>query len=164
VIILTDAASEANGSSLGAVLVDPVVGLYQYFGKMIGDALIKDWRSSGKTQVICQAELLAVPIALATWIGAIRGRDVLVFIDNDPAREALIRGSSVASESSRYVHGCRLLCAGAGVAPWYARVASPSNIADLPSRGNFELLERSGATRVSPCPISCEPLLALYDF
>jgi hypothetical protein len=52
VIILTDAASESNGSSLGAVMVDPVAGVYQYFGKMINDELVREWRSSGKTQVI----------------------------------------------------------------------------------------------------------------
>ena len=164
VIILTDAASETAGVSVGAVIIDPVNSLYQYFGKRLQEPLAAKWRSTGKDQVICQAELLAVPIALTTWSQAIEGRDLLIFIDNDPAREALIRGSSVSNDSSAYVHTCRLLSAKAGVAPWYARVASPSNIADLPSRGDFCLLDRSGAVRVEPSLLAVEPALAYSDF
>ena len=105
-----------------------------------------------------------MPVALSTWKEELKGRDVIISIDNDPAREALIRESSVASESSCYVHGCRLLYAEAVVAPWYARVASPSNIVDKPSRGDFMQLRASGARWREPRPITCEPLLGLYDF
>ena len=91
-------------------------------------------------------------------------RDILVFIDNDPAREALIRGSSISADSASYVRGCRLLCAAGGLAPWYARVASPSNLADLPSRGDFRLLENSGAIKVEPALVVCDPSLAFVDF
>ena len=164
VIVLTDAAFESSNASLGAVLVDPVQNVYEYFGKRINSDLVKRWQGLGKTQVICQAKLIAIPVALATWMEVLRDRDVILFIDNDPAREALIRGSSVSSDSSAYVHGSRLLCAEAAIAPWYARVASPSNIADLPSRGSFSTLMASGATFREPSNISCEPNLVLLDF
>ena len=44
--------------------------------------------------------------------------NLIFFIDNDPAREALVRGASSAADSSRYVHACRVLCAAEAVAPW----------------------------------------------
>ena len=163
-IILTDAASESAGVSIGAVLIDPVSKSYQFFGKKLQHQLAARWRSLGKNQVICQAELLAVPIAIATWLPILNGRDVLVFIDNDPAREALIRGTSVSEDSTNYVRACRLLCANAGLAPWYARVASPSNLSDLPSRGDFQLLLDSGAICVEPSSLACEPDLVFLPF
>ena len=164
VIILTDAAAEDTGASLGAVLVDPAESLYEFFGKRISPDMVHHWRRTGKHQIICQAELVAVPVALPTWRAAITNRDVLFFIDNEPAREALVRGVSVSDDSSSYVTYCRLLCAEVGAAFWYARVASPSNIADAPSRGSFTELLSAGAVWRHPCAISCEPKLRLFDF
>ena len=43
----------------------------------------------------------------------------------------------------------RLLCTAKGVAPWFERVPSPSNIADPPSRGDFEELFQLGAIQVA---------------
>ena len=146
------------------MVVDPVSKQYQFFGKRLGDKLVQRWRSGGKDQVICQAELIAIPIALTTWSQILTGRDVLVFIDNDPAREGLIRGSSVSVDSTNYIRACRLLCASIGAAPWYARVASPSNLSDLPSRGDFRLLLDSGATCVEPVAVVCEPDLVYLPF
>ena len=38
---------------------------------------------------------------------------------------------------------------------WFARVASPSNVADEPSRAAFEFLHKAQCRRVTPaCPIS----------
>ena len=126
--------------------------------------MVDHWRRTGKQQIICQAVLVAVPLALATWKARIANRDVLFFVDNEPAREALVRGSSVADDSSLYVTYCRLLCAEIGAAVWYARVASPSNIADAPSRGSFTSLQASGASWREPCAICCEHRLGLFNF
>ena len=164
VVILTDAAAEDCGASLGAVMVDPAESKFEFFGKRISPGLVDHWRRTGQQQVICQAELVAVPVALTTWQSVITNRDVLFFIDNEPAREALVRGSSVSDDSSSYVTYCRLLCAESGAAVWYARVASPSNISDAPSRGSFSELESAGAIWRQPSAISCEPKLRLYDF
>ena len=164
VVILTDAAAEECGASLGAVLIDTYTGCYEFFGKRISANMVAQWQALGRNQVICQAELITIPLALATWRGRLADRDVFVFIDNDPARECLIRGLSSASDSTRYVHACRLLCAENGMAAWYARVASPSNIADQPSRGDFSVLLASGAKCVEPVSLACEPHLVLHNF
>ena len=106
--------------------------------------------AEGKEQVICQAELLAIPVAFRTWEGHLAGRDVVVFIDNEPAKDALIHGISSSLQSSLLVRYTRILCARAAVGAWYERVASPSNIADDPSRGKFTALLAAGAIEVQP--------------
>ena len=66
VLIFTDAAAEASGVTIGGVLFDPETKLYQYFGTKLDSVTIEPWTAEGKEKVICQAELLAVPVASAT--------------------------------------------------------------------------------------------------
>ena len=120
--------------------------------------------SQGKEQVICQAELLAVPVALCTWADILWGRDVIIFVDNDPAKDALIHGISSSAASSRLVRFTRTFCASIGLGAWYDRVASPSNIADAPSRGQFEALLRAGASQVQPVAPRLEDPVVLRPF
>ena len=63
-ILLTDAAAEEEGASLGSVFLDPATNRFRFFGKRIGERLIKKWQMDGKRQVICPAELITVPLAL----------------------------------------------------------------------------------------------------
>ena len=58
----------------------------------------------------------------------------------------------------------RLLCARKAVGAWYERVASPSNIADAPSRGKFDDLLRAGAVEVTPVPPELEDPVVLRQF
>ena len=46
-----------------------------------------------------------------------------------------------------------LAAAAIGTRPWFEYVPSKANLADLPSRGEFELLERLGARRVHDVPL-----------
>ena len=164
VVLLTDAAAEESGASLGAVLYDVSTGRFEYFGKRIAPDMVRRWQTGTRRQIICQAELVAIPLSLETWSEALTNRDLIAFIDNDPARDALVKGTSSADVSAVYANHCRLLCAELGIAAWYARVASPSNISDMPSRGDFTLLVSAGAQWRSPAMLSCEPHLGLYDF
>ena len=137
-------------------------GRFEYFGKRISPDMVRRWQSDTKRQIICQAELVAIPLALETWRDALTNRDLIAFIDNDPAREALVKGTSSADVSAVYANHCRLLCAQLGIAAWYARVASPSNISDMPSRGDFTLLQSAGACWRCPAALPCEPHLGLF--
>ena len=74
VIVLTVAAAEPSGASLGAVFIDPVYGSYEYFGKMISQLMVREWQNNSRTRVICQAEMVAVPLALSSWAEAVEGR------------------------------------------------------------------------------------------
>ena len=96
---------------------------------------------------------------MALWGVASRDRDALIFIDNNASKDALIRGISASSASSLMVKETRLICARYAIAPWFDRVPSPSNIADAPSRGEFQQLLSMGARRVAPISL---PALGIY--
>jgi hypothetical protein len=152
-ILLTDAAADESSVTLGACLLDVESGTREFFGCQLYGPIIDEWRVEGKEQVICQAELVAVPIALWSWRRVLAQRNALVFIDNEPAKDALIRGTSSSAASALLVRQCRMLCASYGIGAWYARVPSPSNIADGPSRRFKGEVLRLGACEVRPiCP------------
>ena len=104
--------------------------------------------------MICQAELAAVIIAAVTWAELLKHRDVIFFIDIDPAKDALVNGCSRSTASAEMFRFCSIFCAKNAIAPWFDRVPSPSNIADGPSRGDCEVLVCAGASRVVPRCVS----------
>ena len=148
VLILTDAAAETSGSTFGAVLFDPLGQHFQFCAGQFSEGQVVKWKQVVGEQIICQAELAAAPIALSTWETIVSHREVLLFIDNEPAKDAAINGTSSSDVSAEMVHQMRLWCTKRGVAPWFERVPSPSNLADPPSRRSFEELLSLGATRV----------------
>ena len=87
------------------------------------------------------------PIVLAgrLWQEAIRGRHVLVFVDNDSARDAAIRGYSPSLPSALLVGELWQTMAAAAAVPWFDRVPGPSNLADGPSRLDFDAVLALGA-------------------
>jgi hypothetical protein len=139
-------------------MFDDLAGEIEFFSCRISPATVLHWKSEGsltgapdgKSQVFCQAELLAVPVALKTWEARLAQRDAVFFVDNDPAKDALVHGISSSSHSSELVRFTRLACARLGIGAWYERVPSPSNIADDPSRGEYSVLRKLGAVRVDP--------------
>ena len=57
--------------------------------------LVGHWKAASDIyRVIHQAELLPIATALRTWHEKLRGQRVLVFIDNDATRFAVIKGTS----------------------------------------------------------------------
>ena len=175
VVILTDAAADHNGATFGAVCLDAASGTFDFFAGTFSQEQVRLWSrevserlptdtaahsASGRRaetvsrQVICQAELAVVPLAFQTWANVIAHRDVFSFIDNDPAKDALVLGSSRSDWSAQAVRRTRLLCAELSAAVWYERVPSPSNIADWPSRGDTASLLALGARRVAPVALS----------
>ena len=86
-------------------------------------------------------------LALETWRSRVMDRDVLVFIDNDAARAALVNGASTNAQSAQLVHAAWLAAARAGCSPWFARVATAANPADGPSRGSFAWCHEHGFIR-----------------
>ncbi|OLP75775.1 hypothetical protein AK812_SmicGene44377 [Symbiodinium microadriaticum] len=137
VLIFTDAAYEKGVASYGVVLVDPFTSSRLVGGGKIAPALVDFWKLDSPDQVIGQAEAFAVVLARRALSRFITGRRVLYFIDNEGAREVLIKGSS----KSR-----TLLLLGSiffemenkdQSLTWLERVPSASNIADAPSRGEI---------------------------
>ncbi len=103
----------------------------------------------GSRQVAGQAELL--PVLLAKWVlsGELRSRPVLIFVDNDPARYGLASGSSPAECSAELLSASAAADCELGLFPWVARVPSWSNIADVPSRLNFDEIRGWPGARAS---------------
>ena len=64
VLVFTDAASEGDTHTCGALIFDPQTGLKKFFSIDVEACLITEWRSSGNDQIITHAE--AYPIWLAS--------------------------------------------------------------------------------------------------
>ena len=146
---------------LGFVLHDPGAldpatgrrGLTLYATAVPSHAVMASF-SPDKRTYITQLEALAalaVYSAEAEWRAHgvdLRGREVNHFIDNTGALSAFVNGYARATDLARLSNMFWLLVAGMRVRPWLEYVPSLANIADLPSRDEYELLDRLGAHRV----------------
>ena len=81
------------------------------------------------------------------WQARIAGRFSIWFLDQDAARRGLIRGYSPSARSSDIIEDAAEMLASAETYPWFARVATGSNIADGPSRMDFSLMESIPGSR-----------------
>ncbi|CAE8676575.1 unnamed protein product [Polarella glacialis] len=153
VIIFVDGACEGERYetvTVGAVLFDKVDSCIEYFGLHVQGELFNDWQEKGPRQVIGQAEVYPVVLAKMHWRKRLEHRRVMYYINNDSAREALIKTTS----SSEHTRNMLVVCCAQEHEmrsfPWYARVPTASNIADDPSRMEFKELETMGADRQYP--------------
>ncbi|CAE8637616.1 unnamed protein product [Polarella glacialis] len=153
-VVLTDGACEGacfENVTCGGVLLDPVDGAVEFFGFVVNPAILAEWTELGARQTIGQAELYPVLISLRFWHLRMRFRLVFFFIDNDSARQALIKSSSDSVHSRNILRACADCLALSCSYPWFARVASSSNLGDDPSRLEFEIfIFFPGASRVYP--------------
>ena len=124
----------------------------QYFGAVLSGATVEQWRSrQDQVQVIGQAELFPLVVARLTWAERLCGRRVLFFIDNDSARQALIKSYSPVLASLRIVLDCLKWDMDNQSNAWYARVPTASNIADGPSRmSSWEVVRALSAQPAKP--------------
>jgi len=109
-----------------------------YFGLQVPDHVVEEWRSHGISRVVGQAELLPVLLCKLSLKSHLSGQRVIFFLDNDGARESLIRGNTCASASVKMLLECASAEAQLSSHSWYARVPSESNVADGPSRLQFD--------------------------
>ena len=142
-VLFTDGACEplsndAKGSSLttcGAVLLDPRTKTALVFGIRIRQELTDQWESLAmKKQLVTEAELLPQLLARRTWEERIKGVKLLSFIDSEPSKFSLIRGTSESQTCADIVSAVAMFDSLNFVWSWYSRVPTWSNIADAPSR------------------------------
>jgi len=88
---------------------------------------------------------LAVYMSLPSWLA---GRRVLHFIDNQGALSNLISCSSKDLDCAWMVHDFAIRAARLSCGVWFDYVRSKANLADLPSRGEFDLLLGMGSVEV----------------
>ena len=82
-------------------------------------------------------ELLAVTLAVRTFVDELRSRRVVAFIDNTCALNMVIRGASRKDDDNGILHHLWLELAMLGVHAEWQYVPSKLNVADGPSRECF---------------------------
>ena len=128
------------GGDLGAVVYDPVDGTARYaYAAPPWRALLRSWSSHHKT-FIAQLETLAALSVYSTYPDLFVGRTVNHWIDNTVALSALVHGYSGKPDLAKMVNIFYLQLAGLRASVYLDYVPSKENIADLPSRRQFDVL------------------------
>jgi hypothetical protein len=133
VVIYTDASYTADGvKGLGVVLWDPMQPEQKFFCS----AECPPWilEEFNDDFIICQLELLAALCAVLTFQEAIRGRRVVLFIDNMSALSAIVNGYTGQTHMALLSNMFHTVLAALQVDLWSEWVPSKANIADVPSR------------------------------
>ena len=151
-LLFTDGSCEPDRESkwnvragFGAVLYDPEDDSLRAFGGYLGDKILGDITKRGaKKQVVGQAELYPGVLAKEVWGDAMRGRNVLHFVDNEAAKYGLIKGSSPTEDCAWLIQEYWSRECEAESHTWIERVPSASNCADPPSRCSWSILEQGG--------------------
>ena len=139
-LIFTDGASEADGVTVGAVLLEEGFAP-ETFGEVVPGSVVAAWRGPGSWQVIGQAELAPVVLSARLWSSMIAGRHLIVFLDQHAARLGLIKAFSPSEASAGIIDVAMHRLASSCTYPWFTRVASASNPADVPSRLMWDALK-----------------------
>ena len=141
-ILYTDASDVPERSEarwvVGAVLVNPhsTTPLHTFW--KVPEEMINKWLP--KQSYMGQLELLAAPVALATWSQYLQGERIIHFVDNDSASACLVKGYSPLVDSCALVGEYWLLACRFSIDPYIERVESKSNLSDGASRLDFKLL------------------------
>ena len=150
-MVFTDGAYEAGVATCGVVVLTPRSPKVIVMSFTVPDDVLREWKKDGHEQVIAQAELLPVLLVKKQMRWALEGSRVLYFIDNEGVKEALITGVTKSTASKSMLIECMKENSQNQSLPWYARIPSPSNIADDPSRlCTVELFENFDVEMVQP--------------
>ena len=158
-MILTDAAfeKETRTGGLGGVLLTGTGSALSYFSVPISESQADKLSAHEEQTIIYELEMFGVLVGLKLLVekttrfaeeysqaGATAGTGVTCYIDNDAARHAYIAGSAKKGVAGVLVDEVNFLEYVHGILPWYARVASPANLADEPSRMKLDLVRKLG--------------------
>jgi len=91
---------------------------------------------------------LPAAVAAALWEERLRRRRWVLFVDNDGARGALVKGATAARPSARIVQEFWVEVGSQASFPWIDRGPTHSNLADGPSRGDWSVARRLGVRTV----------------
>eukprot|EP00439_Symbiodinium_sp_Y106_P043331 s6497_g5.t1 len=134
--IFTDGAFEQERGTFGGVLVSSEGRCLSYFAGELSRSAMRFLLESS-AHPIYELELLPVLIAMHVWGAACSAQQVVYFLDNEPARIGMIKGSGGTAIADRLISKAAAVECQLGQHAWYARVPSYSNIADDPSAAEF---------------------------
>ena len=103
--------------------------------------MVREWKRTGsKERVIHQAEPLPVVMTLECWGQRLHVRRLMVFVDNEAAKYALIWGSRQTAASAHLVEAYWTRVCDHAVVPRVERVVTDRNLVDAPSRLDLDNL------------------------
>ena len=138
-IIFTDGAYEpsyTNRATVGGVLISPSGTILECFGESLDDVLVSELLTESD-HPIYELEILPILLATSVWREYICGAPVVFYIDNDAARSAFIQGVGATNMSKLFTETFVTLEFRLRILSWFGRVPSHSNLADAPSRLQF---------------------------
>ena len=140
-------------AQLGFVVFDPEHNKYYHSFMIVGNEVISKF-VPGKGTYIGQLEALAAAAVYSSLPREVlEDRYALHWVDNTSAVAGLIKGYSSKSDTGRILNALQFLLAGLSCVPWFAYVPSGQNVADAPSRGEFqELLDVGSELLVMKLP------------
>lgn len=150
-VIFTDAALEGN-DDVGSVgmcaywIHDGKVVNRYYFGERIPTDLLRRLQVGSK-KIIAALELFAAVSAVVSLTRIHPNSRTFVFIDNEAARASMIAMYSVVKVHNELLKKLSVMIQRNGVFLWVARVPSPSNPADAPSRLDCSAVIAEGSHR-----------------
>ena len=98
-----------------------------------------------RDQQIMGLELMAISLGLSTVGEQLSNRNAVIHCDNIGAESAIRRGTAASFDHAQFVHEHWTDAAERHTSLWVERVGAHDNIADLPSCGEFRVLEQAGA-------------------
>ncbi|CAE7351602.1 NaCP60E, partial [Symbiodinium sp. CCMP2592] len=151
-IVFTDGACnpEEGTGGVGGVLVNASGTPCEFFGEAVPSDLMQQLLSISANPIF-ELELIPALISLIIWADRLKGAQVVFYLDNDGARHSLIRTFGGSALANSVIESFLQLETTLQLKTWFARVPTACNIADNPSRLEFEpLLKRGAARRAIP--------------
>eukprot|EP00438_Fugacium_kawagutii_P010731 Skav213182 [mRNA] locus=scaffold11:233236:233676:- [translate_table: standard] len=127
--------------------------MLSYFSSKVDASVVGQLNPQKNETVIFELEAFAVYLAATALLdpaGIQQNDRVVVFVDNEAVLARLVAGRSNDQVDGRIFHQIFEWEASTGTLVWYERVASHSNVADAPSRGDVSLLDKALAISVDP--------------
>ena len=147
--LFTDGAYEPDNNQpagVGGVLINPNGQACAVFGGQVPQEILKTLLKDS-SHPIYKLELLPVMISLWLWCDLVKASLMVIYIDNEAAKSALIRLDGKGSAARALTELFANLEEQVGFSSWIGRVPSHSNPADGPCRGSFSESCIAGAQR-----------------
>ena len=135
-------------TSIGGVLLDGQGRGLEFFGLHLPSAISSAWSGGTKRNLVFEAEILPYNLALHCWSHLMKGKHVLVYIDNDGSRHSWIKGTADSFFARAMIHQGTLKESELDTVPYFCRVPTSSNLADGPSRLDFGMCAELGASQI----------------
>ena len=137
-----DAASWVSG--IGGVLVDSSENLKAACSAPVTRSHRLVLGEGSSKTIIFECELAALLVAMFAWREALAHKPVVFFVDNNAARDICISARARSPRAEALLSVLLGLEESYQLQAWYARVPSPSKIADEPSRKPMKHLRLGG--------------------